>query len=197
MADKKEILSSIILQNRSYRRFDETFQIEDSTLKELVELARLTPSAANLQPLKYVTCCNSEQNQNIFNTLNWAAYLKDWDGPSSGEKPTAYIVMLHDKNIKKVLNFDQGIAAQTIMLGAVSMGMGGCMIASFHQKKLKQILDIPEDMEILLVLAIGKPTEIVKIDPIVKNEVKYWRDDDKVHHVPKRSLDEILVKAFK
>ena len=101
MANKKEIFSSIILKNRSYRRFDETFQIYDNTLKELVELARLTPSAANLQPLKYITCCNPEQNQEIFATLKWAAYLKEWDGPLFGERPTAYIIMLQDKNIKK------------------------------------------------------------------------------------------------
>jgi len=197
MANKKELFSSIISKNRSYRRFDETFQINNSTLKELVELARLTPSAANLQPLKYISCCKVEQNQEIFDTLKWAAYLKEWDGPLSGERPTAYIIMLQDKSIKKVLNFDQGIAAQSIMLGAVSMDLGGCMIASFNKNKLRQLLGLSEDLEILLVLAIGKPIEVVKIDPIVENEVKYWRDKDKIHHVPKRSLDEILVKEIK
>ena len=197
MDKNKEVFNQLVADNRSYRRFDETHRIEDTDLKDLVALARLTPSAANLQPLKYITCCHLDQNQEIFDTLKWAAYLKEWEGPVPGERPTGYIIMLHDQNIKKVLNFDQGIAAQSIMLGAVARGFGGCMIASFNQKKLRQILGLSANLDILLVLAIGKPVEIVEINPIIENEIKYWRDDKGVHHVPKRSLDEILVKEIK
>lgn len=197
MDKKRELFSQLVAENRSYRRFDETCHIASSDLMDLVALARLTPSAANLQPLKYITCANSDQNQAIFDTLKWAAYLKEWDGPEPGERPTGYIIMLQDRDIKNILNFDQGIAAQSIMLGAVSMGWGGCMIASFHKKKLRKILELPENLDILLVLAIGKPVETVEINPIVDNDVKYWRDDKNVHHVPKRALAEILIKEIK
>ena len=93
------MLSDLVRRNRSYRRFQESEPIGAEMLKELVNLARLSASSSNVQPLKYILSCESETNARVFSCLVWAGYLKDWDGPAEGERPSAYIVILGDKEI--------------------------------------------------------------------------------------------------
>ncbi len=164
------------------------------TLRELVDLARLSASGKNLQPLKYMLSCDPQKNARIFPHLGWAALLKDWPGPQEGERPSAYVIILGDTRIKPSAGLDHGIAAQSIMLGATERGLGGCMIRSINREELRKALEIPPCYSILLVLALGKPKEKVVIDPVGSDgDVRYWRDKDSVHHVPKRSLDEIII----
>lgn len=189
------MLKDLVIKNRSYRRFYQDQAVDVDTLKELVALARLTPSGANMQPLKYILSADPEKNALIFSTLKWAGYLRDWPGPEEGERPSAYIIILNDTSLTKAAGCDHGIAAQTILLGAAEKGLGGCMIGSINRSELAQALNIPAQYEILLVLALGKPKEQVQIDPVGPDgSIRYWRDEQQVHHVPKRSLEEILLK---
>lgn len=188
------MFKSLILKNRSYRRFYQDVPVSRETLCELVDLARLSASAANRQPLKYYLSCETDKNAIIFPHLGWAGYLKEWGGPLEGERPSAYIILLGDKTISPNFGCDHGIAAQSILLGAVEIGLGGCMIGSARKPELAKSLGIAEKYEILLVIALGKPKETVVIEPLSSNgDIKYWRDDQSVHHVPKRSLAEIIV----
>ena len=188
------MIKDLILKSRSYRRFHQEVVIERETLEELVDLARLSPSAANLQPLRYILACDPQQNVTIFSCLSWAGYLKDWPGPVEGERPAAYIIVLGDNEVSSSIDCDHGIAAQSIMLGAAEKGLGGCIIASVQKEKLREALDIPSRYEILLVLALGKPRESVAIEEVEPTgDIKYWRDSDDVHHVPKRSLNELIL----
>jgi nitroreductase len=187
-------LKDLVFKTRSYRRFYESQRIEYKTLENLVDLARLSASGANRQPLKYLIYNSQEDCARIFPSILWAAYLKEWDGPEPGERPTGYIIIIGDKSIAEGFGVDHGIAAQSIMLGATEAGLGGCMIASIRKELLRSELNIPEQFEILLILALGKPVENVIIDEIRNGDVKYWRDEEKNHHVPKRSLNEIIIK---
>jgi len=188
------MIDDLIRSNRSCRRFYEEHTVGLQTLQELVDLARLSASAANLQPLKYVLCCDVAKNAEIFTCLGWAGYLKDWPGPAPGERPAAYIVMLNDTRISTDAGCDHGIAAQSILLGARDRQLAGCMIGSVKRNQLKDILAIDEHFQILLVLAVGKPRETVVIETMgADGRVQYWRDADGVHHVPKRALEEIIV----
>jgi nitroreductase len=188
------MFKSLVLKNRSYRRFHQDEPISRGSLRELVDLARLSASAANRQPLKYFLSCEPGQNAIIFPYLGWAGYLKDWDGPVEGERPSAYIVMLGDKTISANFGCDHGIAAQSILLGAAENGLGGCMIGSVRKPELAHSLRIPDNYEILLVIALGKPKETVVIEPLGPDgDIKYWRDAQAVHHVPKRALDDIII----
>jgi nitroreductase len=188
------MLKDLVLKNRSYRRFYQEVFIELETLRELVDLARLSASAMNLQPLKYVLSCEPQKNALIFSHLGWAAYLKGWPGPSEGERPSAYIIVLGDTEISRAFGCDHGIAAQSILLGATERGLGGCMIATIKRQELSQALDIAPRYEILLVIALGKPKETVVIEEIGPDgDTKYWRDSQGVHHVPKRALDNIII----
>jgi nitroreductase len=188
-------LKDLVYKTRSYRRFEESHHIDIKTLEELVDLARMSASAANRQPLKYLLYNTSESCDRIFPFIVWAAYLKEWNGPARGERPSAYIIILGDKSITESFSVDHGIAAQSIMLGATEAGLGGCMIASIKREALRNDLRIPEKFEILLILALGKPAEIILIDEIKDNDVKYWRDKNNNHHVPKRPLDELIIKV--
>jgi len=184
----------LIVRNRSYRRFVEDEPVSLDTLRELVDLARLTPSAANRQPLRYILSADPNTNAQIFPALSWAGYLKDWPGPAEGERPAAYIVILNDTTVSKTVGCDHGIAAQTILLGAVEKGLGGCMLGSVKRDELRGILQIELRHEILLVLALGKPAETVTIDPLnAEGDIRYWRDEQDVHHVPKRALDDLIL----
>ena len=188
------MIADLVRKNRSYRRFYQEISIERETLKELVDLTRYCASAANLQPLKYILCCDPEKNALVFKHLGWAGYLKDWEGPPQGERPSAYIIVLGDTTIAKSFGCDHGIASQTILLGAIEKGLGGCMIGSIKRKEFRNTLAIPGHLEILLVLALGQPRETVVIETVGPDgDIKYWRDGQDVHHVPKRSLDEIIV----
>jgi len=188
------MLHDLIARSRSYRRFDESFAIERSTLEELIELARLSPSAANLQPLKYILSCDPETNAAIFPHLTWAAYLRDWPGPAEGERPAAYIIILGDTKVSRNFGCDHGIAAQSMLLGARERDLAGCMIGLVARDDLRETLSIPSRYEILLVLALGKPAEEIVIDPVgAEGDIKYWRDDAGVHHVPKRALADLIV----
>ena len=187
-------LEELLAKNRSYRRFHQDQPLDEATLTHLVELTLLCASAANRQPLKYMVSWEPNQNASIFKHLRWAAALTDWDGPPEGERPTGYVIILGDTRIATNFFCDHGIAAQSMLLGAVQQGLGGCMIGSIDRKGLAAALDIPEHLEILLVLALGKPKETVVIEPDKSpDQVPYWRDDQGVHHVPKRSLGEVLI----
>jgi nitroreductase len=188
------MIRDLIIKNRSYRRFYEEAAIELETLKELVDLARLSASAGNVQPLKYILSSERQKNALIFPHLAWAGYLRDWPGPAEGERPAAYIIILGDKEISQNIDCDHGIAAQSILLGATEKGLAGCIIGAIRRQGLRKALAIPEGYKILLVLALGKPKEAVVIEPGgFEGDIKYWRDSEGIHHVPKRPLDDIIV----
>ena len=187
------MIKELVLKNRSYRRFYQDHKISINDLEELVDLARLSPSARNLQPLKYYLSVDEKTNERIFSTLAWAGYLKDWDGPEQGEKPAGYIVILGDTRLTKNYYCDHGIASQSMLLGAVEKGLGGCIFASVKREKLKELLNIEDHFEVLLVIAIGKPKEEVLIEDVVDDNIKYYRDKNQVHHVPKRKLRDLII----
>ncbi len=187
-------MRDLVLKNRSYRRFHQEVPLELETLRELVDLARLSASARNLQPLKYILSCDPQKNALIFPHIRLTAYPEDWPGPPEGERPSAYIVILGDTEIRRSFGCEHGIAAQTILLGATEKGLGGCIIGSIRREELRKALDIPRRYEILLVLALGKPKERVVIETVgFDGDIKYWRDSEGIHHVPKRRLDDIIV----
>ena len=191
------MITELVKENRSCRRFYEDHAVEPETLKEFVNLARMSASGANLQPLKYILSCDPQKNAEIFSCLAWAGYLKDWPGPEKGERPAAYIVVLGDTSISESAGCDHGIAAQTILLGAREKGLAGCMLGSIDRTALRDSLNIPSQFKVLLVLAIGKPREQVVLETVGSdNSIRYWRDNEGVHHVPKRKLEDIIVKII-
>ncbi len=192
------MIKELIRKNRSCRRFRQDRKIKFETLKELVGLARLSPSAANLQPLRYAVSCDPEMNGRIFSCLGWAAYIKNWPGPEEGERPSGYIIVMGDtENANEHIAYDCGIAAHSVLLGAAEKGLAGCMIASVNRKRLGAILDAPSRYKIFLVTAMGRPKEKIVIEKVgTDGNIRYWRDENGVHHVPKRETDDLIIKKF-
>ena len=184
----------IVTKCRSYRRFDGACPVTEDALRDLVELACYVPSSKNLQPLKFIAVCDSSLVEAIYPCLSWAGYLADWSGPAAGERPPAYIVMLGDLFVSSDFACDSGIAAQTILLGATASGLGGCILGSLDRQKIRELLKIPERFSLLMVIALGKPIETVVIDQMGEDDsVRYFRDANGIHHVPKRVVDDVLL----
>lgn len=183
----------LVKKNRSYRRFHADEKIPAEKLVSFVEAARYTPSACNFQNVRYAIVTESEFCDKIFDTLRFANYLKDWRGPSESERPVAYIVLMTDKTVDTLLAIDLGISAQTVLLAAASEGYGGCIFRGFQRDALNAAMNkdgyTPE-----LVIALGVPSEEVKIVDVKGSDVKYYRDENSVHYVPKRTLDELILK---
>ncbi|NQU51170.1 MAG: nitroreductase family protein [Bacteroidetes bacterium] len=189
------MIRDLITKNRSYRRFDSSVKISFKQIKKWIELARFSASGRNMQPLKYAVCIDEKTNGKIFPNIGWAGYLSNWKGPEEKERPVVYVAVLHDKSISDNYYCDDGIAIQSILLGAVEDGFGGCIIGTFNKTKVTKILSIPESIEILWLIALGKPAEECILENVKNSDIKYWRDENDVHHVPKRSLDEIIFRS--
>jgi nitroreductase len=191
-------LSDLVAKSRSYRRFFQNHDVPLGTLRHLVAIARLSRSAGNAQPLKYLLSANRDQNAVIFSHISWAAQVKDWCEPEEGERPAAYVVILGDKRLKPAFGYvDQGIVAQTILLGAAELGLGGAIIGSIRKHELAQRLALGPQLEILLIIAIGKPKDEVVIEPLgAGGSTAYWRDNQHRHHIPKRTLEDLIVGAY-
>ena len=187
----------LVIKNRSYRGFDETVKITRQQLEELVDCARLAPAAQNIQPLKYYLSCDSEINGIIQPLTRWAGALPDHNLPYEGHRPTAFIVICFDKTIggEEPAKFmkDVGICAQTIMLAAAYQDINGCMIGAFSAEKVAQALSLPSHLHPVLILALGKGDEDIKIVEVQNGATKYYRDQNDTHYVPKRSLAEELI----
>ena len=183
---------------RSIRAFDGSRPAGEEMLKHFADCARLCPSAANLLPLKYRLCYEKGEVDAMFPLTRWAGYIKDRRIPPEGDEPTDYIIICHDTDVAPMTDYsamDVGIVAQTVNLAAREKGYGCCMIGSFDKKATSELLHIAENLTPVLVLAIGTPKE----SPIVcsvgaDGSTKYFRDDAGLHFVPKRSLEDSLIK---
>lgn len=188
------MFKELVRKNRSYRRFFAEKSISRDTLTELVDCARLSPSAANLQRIRYAIFNTEDENARIFDTLAFAAYIKDvWQGPKPCERPAAYVVLLTETKPDTNLAIDIGIAAQTLLLAATERGIGGCMFRSFSHDVVKSVVG-KDSLEPELVIALGYPSEKVEICRVKDGDIKYYRDENDVHVVPKRSIEELIIK---
>ncbi|MDO8842109.1 nitroreductase family protein [Methanocalculus sp.] len=191
----EECIRSLTRRSRSTRRFKEDQRLSESILRDLVDIARLCPSARNRQPLKYILSVEPEETAQIRSCLLWALDLPDWDGPEIGERPPAYIIIVAPKGCTPDPSIDLGIAAQTILLAAAEIGISGCLFGSIKRSDLSHLLRLPEGYEILLVMALGYPAEEIRIEsPGPDGDIRYWRSSDGIHHVPKRSVDDCILR---
>lgn len=192
------MIDELVKRTRTVRRFQEERQVSRECLLDLLDLARLGGSARNGQPLRYVILDKSAHREMIFPLLGWAGYLKNWSGPQEGERPSAYILCLVDQERLKgpveEAHFDLGIASQNLLLGAANRGIYGCRIGNFSQKKMQEMLQLEKRYIPLLVLALGYAAEQVKLEELEPDgDIRYWRDAEGVHHVPKRPINDIVL----
>ena len=187
------MIKELLKETRSYRRYDESKPIDRRTLEQICEAVRFCPCAANLQRLRLVLLTEEKECAEVFETLSFAAYLRPWVRPEEGERPVAYAVIMTEKEPDVNLSIDIGIAAEAMLLTAREMGIGGCMFRSFNAENLTRILG-KEGYSPILVLSFGYPGEKIVLEDGRADALKYYRDSDGVHHVPKLPLEEIILK---
>ncbi len=179
-----------ITSRRSIRKYAQK-DVPREVLLRCVDAARLSPSGANRQPLKYVIVNDQTLIKEVFSTLKWAGYLPGYQ-PSEEEMPRAYIVMLLDRSIHESPSHDAGIAAMSISMVAYDEGLGSCILGAVDRERLRGILRVPDGLDIVVVVALGYPAESPVADEMKDGNVKYWLDKNGVLHVPKRSLEEVV-----
>lgn len=187
------MFSDLVKATRSFRNFDPTYRLDDDVMKGLIELCRYTPSTANTQSIKFAYACSEEACAKVFPMLGWAGYLKENKPPYDGNVPAAYVLICFDTDISPEIEIDAGICAQTIVLGAMDMGIGACMIGSFDKQKAADLFDLPANIKPRLMIALGRPKETVEIVDIKDGDVKYYREGKEKHFVPKRTTDELII----
>lgn len=183
----------VIYQRRTIRRFKQK-EISLDILKKLIDFARLAPAGANIQSLQYIIVKEEDKRENLFPLVNWAAHLpKGERAPERDKRPTAYVIVLNNKEIKQNAAYDIGAAVENILLGAVNFGLGGCWMGSINRDKIRKLFDIPDNFDITHVISLGYPAEESKTEPY-KDSFKYWKDESGNMHVPKRSLSDVIYK---
>lgn len=165
--------------------------VSEEVLSNCVDAARLSPSSANRQPLKYVIVNDQELLEEVFKTLSWAGYLPDYQ-PSVEEMPRAYVVILLDRSIRKNCGHDAGIAAMSVSMVAYDEGLGSCILGAVDREKLGEVLHLPDGLDIVLVVSLGYPAENPVVDKTKNMDIRYWLDENGVLHVPKRDLEDIV-----
>jgi nitroreductase len=191
-------LADLVARTRTVRRFREEVPLAPDLLEQLVDLARLGGSARNAQSLCYLIVTEPSLRAALFPLLAWAGYLPDWPGPAAGERPAAYIVCVLDRERQRgpesEAHFDLGISTQNLLLGAAERGVMGCRIGAFPADRVRALLQLDARYQPMLVVALGEPAETVVVETVrTDGDVRYWRDADGVHHVPKRPLGDILL----
>lgn len=186
----------VVYKRRTIRRFKQD-PISVDTLKKLIDFARVAPMASNIQALEFMIVHNPEMRSKLFPLVRWAASLPEhMRTPEKGREPTAYLIVMINKKIKRAfVDFDVGAAVENILLGAANLGIGTCWMAAIDAKRIRALLEVPEDYDIKQVISLGYPDEESFMESYT-DSFKYWRNDDGTMHVPKRSLDDIIVKVF-
>lgn len=191
------MIKDLVQKNRSYRGYDESRKVTREELVHLVECARLAPSSVNMQPLRYYLIHTQEELDLLQPLTNWARALPELTLPHPGHCPTGFVVICQDTNLNPSIprfQKDIGIVAQTMLLAAVEMVLGGCMIGNYDAGKVKAALNLAENLAPVLIVAIGKPDETIVLTDVGRNgETNYYRDENDVHYVPKRSLDDLII----
>lgn len=191
------MLSDLIYKTRSYRNFNPSVKYSNKQIEDIINLCRFTPSTANRQSVKFAFACDDKLCGEVFPLLRWAGYLTE-KPPYNGNVPTAYILLCCDLNIaENPIEIDVGICAQTIVLGAMEQGIGACMIGSFDKKEMSKLFGLSDNLYPRLIIALGEPNEKIVITDIKDGDIKYYRDEDKTHYVPKRTLEELIIKHNK
>ena len=196
MKEKNGMFIDLVKKSRSYRGYDETRRITREELTDFVDCARFAPSSVNRQPFRYYLAYEREQLDKIQPLTGWARALPEKKLPYPGKRPTAFVVICQDTALDADLNRyqrDVGIVAQTMLLAAAERDLGGVMIGNFSPEKLSEVLELPENIVPMLIVAFGRPDEEIVLTEIAEGEsVKYYRDENDVHYVPKRRLEDVI-----
>ncbi|MBR3933683.1 MAG: nitroreductase family protein [Clostridia bacterium] len=184
-----------IKKRRTIRKFKD-IPLKEEDIMQIIDCARLAPYASNLQPLKFSVVTDKETRLKMYPHIKYAGYIPDWD-PEFEETPPVFIIVLNDTNIKttKTSEVDSGAAVAHMCLAATELGIDTCWFGSVGKKEIKEMLSFPEHLDITYVLGLGYGAQTGEYEDIKNNDHRYYFDENGNVRVPKRSMEEIIIKA--
>lgn len=160
---------SAIKRRRSIRKYQRGV-VEEAKLKRVLEAARIAPSATNAQPWRFVVVKTKEVREELRSSYDREWF---WRAPviicACGLKGEAW----RRRDGRSYLDVDVAIAVDHLILAATAEGLGSCWIANFDPKEVKRILDLPENVEPIVLTPLGypaatpRPTSRKMLDEIV------------------------------
>lgn len=182
-----------VMNRRTVRKFTPQAVKREDILK-IIDCARMSAFGANMQPLKFAVIDGENANK-VYPFTKWAGYISGWE-PDENERPSAYIAILADTEIKPAekTETDSGAAVTSMMLEALELGLGSCWLGAINREGIKEALNIDEKYHVTYLLALGYPAQTGEVFNIQDNNVKYYFDENENVHVPKRTLDEVIVE---
>ena len=181
----------IIMTRRTIRKFKQE-PIGRGLLKKIIDAARMAPTGSNRQPLSFAIITDKELCNKIFPLTKWAGYLQGAYTPSESERPTAYIAVFTELENKDSSETAAGAAVENMLIFAHSEGIGCCWMGAIDRERIPEILGSPKNKYLLYLVALGYPAESPVAAPYT-DDVKYYLDEQNVLHVPKKSLDDVLI----
>lgn len=186
--------AELVATSRTCRYFKNSVHLTEGILSDLVNMAHLSPSARNLQPLRYALVVSPEARNELFPLLNMAGGRSAEERADESRAPAGYIVIVAPRGLNDFGLMDIGIAAQTVNLAARTAGLACCMIGAFNKPAVDKFLGVPEAMESRLVLALGAPSEDCRLTgPSADGSLSYYNDAEGVHWVPKLTLNDVIM----
>lgn len=181
-------VDELLTKNRSTRGYKKAYKVSRSELERIAGVCTRIPSARNQQVLRMRLVTHDSGADLVLPLIKMGAALPELHLPFPGTEPEAFIVVCSTVAENPMVDIDLGIAAQSMLLKAVEMGLNGLIIAAFNRAKLQEALSLPYPP--LLVLAIGKGDEHIKLKPIGESESHAYYREGGVHYVPKvRNLE--------
>ena len=190
-AKRVATLNKLLRRNRSYRGYDTSFEVRADQLRRIIETATLCPSARNQQVLRFRPVLRNESDK-VLKQIRLGGALPELHLPFPGTEPQAFIVICSTVEESKYVDIDLGIVAQTMLLQATELGLGGICIGAFDHAEIKEALNLP--YEPVLVIAIGRPAEHIELVECSEGDsLTYYRKDG-IHYVPKIRVDDLIIK---
>lgn len=193
--ENKDIMD-MLEGRRTYRRFDGEKEIGDEVVADMMRAAQLASSAMNRQPLRYIYVRDKATVDAIFEITSWGGSLPNGLGrPRAGEQPVMFVVMLSVKELQtRFTEFDSGLAVSNLTLAAWGHGVGSCILGSTKIDKLRSLLDIPEELDVSVVVAFGYPTHTSRVVEGEGDDMKYSLDENMNYVVPKRKISDTVIE---
>ena len=185
-------LDTLLRKNRSHRAFDTSYIVAMRQLETIVAVNPKLPSGRNAQTLRFKLLDAQSGGEDFCRYLHLGGYLPELHLPAPGTEPKAFIIICSTEPESPIVDIDLGISLQSMALKAVEIGLNALIVKAFNKKEIKETLGLPSDP--LAVLAIGKGTETIVLDEVpAGSDLRYYRDADGIHHVPKITVSDLLI----
>ena len=189
-ATRIQSINTLLKLNRSYRGYNKTHIVSIDELNKIVRINNLIPSAKNQQVLRF-KLVTQEDSKKVLANIKMGAALPELNLPLEGTEPEAFIIICTTIPENKWVDIDLGISIQSMLLKAAELKLNGLCIGAFNKEQIKEEFNL--QLEPLLILAIGKAGENIKLTDIRESENHAYYRSNNYHYVPKVIIKDLIL----